>query len=206
MYKHITKSRSNHIVVSFLNDATMNVNNNDSKKYCYWLEMDAQVRSYRTGGGKVFLLNTNLSHTSYTPDFTVERKNAKTQVVFIDRKAQLTNCIMSKLSSAYLKNNQIFVRILPQQIHVNPYLQNAEFLYRYAWDRTNFEHHIVTYNFFQNHSAVTLEDFQLHLESEGLQRSTVFKLIFDHRISIDMTKKIDENTIVRIGENQDIRI
>lgn len=204
MKKHITKARPNHRFASFINKRTIEARNSDTKKFLYHLELNQKVERYAQGGRKIFLPEHN-RFTAYVPDFSVVCRD-KNQVVFIDRKLELTNYTITKLTNAYGKHQEEFVRILPAQIHQQPYLENAEFLYRYAWEPINIEHKFAVLDFFQKHVATTIEHFQLFLQSRGLSKSSVFALIFRNRLKIDIHKKIDENSVLRIGEIQEVSI
>ncbi len=204
MKKHITKARPNHRFASFKNKQTIEARNSDTKKFLYHLELNQKIERYIQGGLKILLPEQN-RFIAFVPDFSVTCRD-KNQVIFIDRKFELTNYTITKLTSAYRKQQQEFVRILPSQIHQQPYLENAEFLYRYAWEPITVEHKFAVLEFFQKRAATTIEDFQLFLQSRGLTKSSAFALIFRSRLKVDMQKKINENTILRIGELQEVSI
>lgn len=182
----------------------MEAQNLDTKKYLYHLELDREVETYEQGGNKVVLPNQD-RFISFTPHFIVTRRDKK-QVVFIDRKLELTDHIISKLSTAYRNQQKEFVRVLPSQIHLQPYLENAEFLYRYAWEPVTLEHKFAVFEFFQKRRATTIEDFQLFLQSRNLSRSSVFSLIFKNWLKVDMHRKLSENSVLLAGEIQEISI
>lgn len=204
MKRHITKTRPNHRFASFINKQTIEARNSDVKKFLYHLELNQEVERYTQGGRKILLPEQN-GFIAFVPDFTVTCRD-KNQVIFIDRKLELTNYTITKLTSAYRKQHEEFVHVVPAQIHQQPYLENAEFLYRYAWEPITIEHKFAVLEFFQKRTATTVEDFQLFLQSRGLSKSSAFALIFRNRLRIDIHKKINENSILRIGEIQEVLI
>lgn len=204
MKKHITKTRPNHRFASFTNKQMISARNLDTKKYLYHLELDQKVEQYIQGGREILLLEQH-RFIAFVPDFTVTCQD-KRQVIFLDRKLELTDYTIAKLTNAYCKHQEEFVCVLPAQIHLQPYLENAEFLYRYAWEIITVEHKFAVLEFFQKSTATTIENFQLFLQSRTLSKSSVFSLIFRNRLKVDLHKKINENTVLRIGEIQEVSI
>ena len=205
MRKHITKTRPNHRFASFVNRRTIEARNLDTKKYLYHLELNRNVETYVQGGTKLVVWIRD-KFIAFVPHFTVTQRDKK-QAVFIDRKAELTEYIIVKLIHFYRQEQQEFVRVLPAQIHVQPYLENAEFLYRYAWEPVTIEHKFAVLEFFQKRSTTTtIKDFQSFFQSRGLSKGSVFALIFRNRLKVDMNEKVNENTVLQIGEVQEVSI
>lgn len=192
---HITKTRPTYKFPSLKNNRTIAARTSLVLDYCYHLEHDFDVVSY-SENAKTIYLELCGSYTAFKPDFIVKTK-AGSQAVSIGQHTQLTESVIAKITTAYRRQNVVFVRQFAEDIRKTPLLPNLRLLYRYARQIPTATEQLLIFEFFKFRRAAEFEEVCLFFREKDLNETMSYSLIFHNLLYVDLNKLLDGNSIVR---------
>jgi hypothetical protein len=164
----------------------------NERDYMYLLEIDPDVVSYRSQPLKIsYTLNNQLRQ--YTPDFLVQRCSRE-QIVEIKPEKKLNQEQNLQLFQAITNLGQSqgweFVVVTDKMIKKEPLLSNLKLLYRYAQIPLTLQNLMVCHQYFTNQPPIPLLKAHNHLQTQGITRAMLLKLIFIGFLETDLRNQV----------------
>ncbi|HEV2859472.1 MAG TPA: TnsA endonuclease N-terminal domain-containing protein [Pyrinomonadaceae bacterium] len=170
------------------------------RDYMYLLEIDSDVISYREQPGRIYYtLDGRRRH--YTPDLLVERGREK-QLVEVKPKKKAEEEEYRRLfriaGETCRRDGYEFRVATDEMIRLQPRLNGAKLLYKYAKTPLLPQHQIVCHEFFTVQREVPLGEVTRFFASRGIGRQVVYALIFRGVLSVDLMCPLTQDAVVRL--------
>ncbi|MBE8968781.1 Tn7 transposase TnsA N-terminal domain-containing protein [Nostocales cyanobacterium LEGE 12452] len=168
----------------------------NERNYMYLLEIDPDVLSYSTQPFKIsYILDDKVRR--YTPDFLVQRQS-KQQIVEIKPSSWLEDeknvrrfpVIASSLKSLGWE----FVIITDEMMNRGSLLNNVKLLYRYAKIPLTLQNLIICHQYFQKKLPIPLSTAINNLQTQGIDKPILLKLIFLGFLKTDLMTQLNNNS------------
>jgi hypothetical protein len=174
------------------------------RDFIYLLEFDGDVLSYAEQPFRI-RYTLNGKRNSYTPDFSVNRKNKRQIVeVKLGKKAGEEHYVIlfRIIAAICLNEGYEFVVATECDIRVQPRLDNIKLLWRYAKTPIHSYHHLLCREYFKSASAsisTRLIDLISFFNSKGIGRDAVYAMLYRGVISTDLKVPLEETSVVRLS-------
>jgi hypothetical protein len=170
------------------------------RDYMYLLEIDSDVISYREQPGRIYYtLDGKRRH--YTPDILVERRREKQLVEVKPKKkaeAEEYRRLFRIATETCRREGYEFRVATDEMIRLQPRLNGAKLLYKYARTPLLPQHQIVCHELFTVRREATLGEVARFFASRGIGRQVVYALIFRGVLSVDLMRPLNGDAVVRL--------
>ncbi|GAX45978.1 hypothetical protein NIES4075_69990 [Tolypothrix sp. NIES-4075] len=173
----------------------------NERNYMYLLEIDPDVLSYSTQPFKIsYILDDQVRR--YTPDFLVQRQS-KQQIVEIKPSSWLDEQknvkIFPVIASTLKSLGWEFVIITDEMMSRGSLLNNVKLLYRYATIPLTLQNLIICHQYFNLKSPVSLSTAINNLQSQGINKPILLKLIFLGFLTTDLMTQLKNNSLIYLS-------
>jgi hypothetical protein len=171
------------------------------RDYMYLLEIDSDVISYREQPGRIYYtLDGRRRH--YTPDLLVERRREK-QVVEVKPKkkaeAEEYRRLFRIATEICRREGYEFRVATDEMIRLQPRLNGAKLLYKYARTPIPPQHQIGCHEFFTVRQEAPLGEVTRIFASRGIGQQVIYALIFRGVLSVDLMRPLTRAAVVRLS-------
>lgn len=170
------------------------------RDYMYLLEIDSDVISYREQPGRIYYTLDGRRH-HYTPDLLVERRCEK-QLVEVKPKKKAEEEEYRRLfriaTETCRREGYEFRVATDEMIRLQPRLNGAKLLYKYARTPLLPQHQIYCHEFFAERQEAPLCEITQFFASQRIDQQVVYALIYHGVLSVDMSEPLTYNCAVRL--------
>jgi hypothetical protein len=159
---------------------------------------DSDVLSIREQAIRVFY-TLDGKRRSYTPDFLIERKNHRPQIIEVKYKRQLTpwfQLLFRIITPICDRHGYEFLVYTESEIRIQPLLDDIKLLRRYARIPLYPYHEILCHEFFSNKAVASLQELYEFFAGKQVDKQVVLALLYhgilatDHSIPLGVNSPI----------------
>lgn len=170
------------------------------RDFLYLLEIDPDVISYQEQPGRIYY-SLGGKKRRYTPDLLV-RRSRKKQIIEVKIKKRAEQEQYARLfriaQRACEKEGCEFKVVTEESIRLQPRLDNAKLLYKYARTPVRAQHQIVCHEFFVGREEASLGEVIQFFASRNTGQQVAYALIYRGILSVDLMQPFTRSCVVRL--------
>src|SRR6267154_4556527 len=192
---NVTKVPSNEVDRNLWTESTL------ERDACIRALYDWDVLSIREQAIRVFF-TLDGKRRSYTPDFLIERRNHRPQIIEVKYKRQLTpwfELLFRIITPICDRHGYEFLVYTESEIRVQPLLNNIKLLRRYTRIPLYAFHEVLCHEFFSSTAVASLQELYQFFADKNVDKQVVLALLYhgilatDHSIPLGVNSPIHYN-------------
>lgn len=201
--RKITQRGSFQVVGKFLslkNQDAVPWESQNEEAYCYFLEVDPLVCSYRSQPIKISYEFDGAVHT-YCPDFRVVRDRSMRPLIVEVKEDRVADTEEFKrwvhvMKSRCHEEDCDFLVVTKSMLFRGSRLANIKFLYSYAAYPTEDQQIQTCLDFLRQKQSVTMGDCFDFLDRHGVSRAVIYHLMYHGKIGFDIDASISADSVL----------
>lgn len=166
---------------------------------CIRLAFDSDVTSVREQAMRIFFeLNGKRQH--YTPDYLVERKNRRPQIIEVKYKKDISiwfEQLFRIITPICDRTGYEFLVYTESEIRVQPLLDDIKLLRSYARIPLYPTHEVLCHEFFANKAEATLQELYQFFAAKNVDKQVVLALLYHGVLATDHSLPLAVNSPIR---------